>query len=61
MTAINEPEAIRITSRFPPDVHVWLAREAAANERSINRQLIYAVRKVIKQEQADESANSQSH
>ena len=61
MPAANEQEVIRITTRIPPDVHVWLAREAAANERSMNRQLIYAVRKVIKQESEHESANSQAH
>lgn len=46
-TATGAKKVARLPLRLPPDLHATLAQMAAANERSINGEIVFLLKKIV--------------
>lgn len=42
------PKTIKISARIPTDLHKFMVKDGDANERTFSRELVFMLRKVIK-------------
>lgn len=58
-TATTERE-VRITQRYPHEIHQWVWAHARENERSYNGQILFLLRGLMKKERAAKSSKETS-